>query len=257
VSELIALGFLAEPRVFTVPAEMLPDLTKVKRRGGDFDLGEASRAANRKPIIGGIVDHWNKHAEGRSTVAFGVTREHSRHIVRAFNAAGVKAEHLDGDATSKERAAVLARSKAGTTKVVSCCDLLSTGWDAPWVKCVILARPTESLALHIQQSWRGGRPYQGVVPIILDHAGNCVRAGLGVPQEHRSWKDLWTGGKPTRKSQKPLAKACEACGAVSPVAQSVCSCGIVFPVATIEPLAPEKNNALREVVATPEEKTTA
>jgi hypothetical protein len=101
----------------------LPDLAKVKRRGGDFDLGEASKAANRKPIIGGIVEHWIRHAEGRSTVAFGITREHSRHIVRAFNWAGIKAEHLDGEATPKERAAVLARSKAGVTKIVSCCDL--------------------------------------------------------------------------------------------------------------------------------------
>jgi superfamily II DNA or RNA helicase len=257
VTELIALGFLAEPRVFTVPKELLPDLAKVKRRGGDFDLGEASKAANRKPIIGGIVEHWIRHAENRSTVAFGVTREHSRHIVRAFNASGIKAEHLDGEATPKERASVLARSKAGVTKVVSCCDLLSTGWDAPWIKCVILARPTESLALHIQQAWRCGRPFQGMTPIVLDHAGNCVRAGLGLPQEERNWRELWASGKPVGKGKAPSAKACEACGAICALGSTVCACGAVFAISAPSPLAPEKAGALKEIVVSQETKDQA
>lgn len=257
-TELIALGFLAEPRVFTVPKELLPDLAKVKRRGGDFDLGEASKAANRKPIIGGIVEHWIRHAEGRSTVAFGITREHSRHIVRAFNWAGIKAEHLDGEATPKERAAVLARSKAGVTKIVSCCDLLSTGWDAPWIKCVILARPTESLALHIQQAWRCGRPYQGMTPIVLDHAGNCVRAGLGLPQEERNWRELWASGKSVGKGKAPSAKACEACGAICAATSKECpQCKTPFPVADVSPLAPEKVGNLKEVRVSEEAKAAA
>ena len=86
--ELIAQGFLVEPRVLTVPPSALPDLSAVKTARGDYDSKGLADAVDKLPLVGNIVEHWLKHAEDRQTVAFAVNVEHSQHIVERFVAAG-------------------------------------------------------------------------------------------------------------------------------------------------------------------------
>ena len=65
--------------------------------------------------------------------------------------------------------------ETGEIQVLSNVDCLSEGWDQPSVKCMISARPTLSLTKWMQQSGRILRPWKGVRPIIIDHAGNMDR----------------------------------------------------------------------------------
>jgi len=217
--QLIDEGHLVEPRVFTVPTEALPDLSAVRVKRGDYDQKALAEAVDSKTLVGNLVEHWLRHAEGVRTVAFAVSVAHSEHIAEQFRRAGVAAEHLDGATPTPERDAILARLQSGETRVVSNCGVLCEGWDQPAVKCAILARPTRSTGLYLQQAGRILRPWNGTRAIILDHGGCVLEHGL--PQDLRGF--TLEGSKKTRngKTAAPV-RTCPSCFAVLPLCTRVC-----------------------------------
>ncbi len=227
-SQLIAEGYLVEPSVFTVPREHLPDLSSVHIRAGDYEGRELEDAVNRKSLVGNIVEHWLQLARGKRTVAFAVSVEHSKNIAARFIEAGIPAEHLDGTTPGADRDAILARLEQGETQVVANCNVLCEGWDQPSVKCAILARPTKSTGLYLQQAGRILRPWNEERAVILDHAGCAVEHGL--PQDDREFS--LDGRKKTgrRGPVEAPTKVCAACCAVVAVACRACpECGNEFP----------------------------
>src|SRR5262249_21577363 len=183
VAELIIGGFLVKSRVYA-PVE--PDLKGVKTTPGDYGLGQLEQRMNTDALVGDIVEDWLEYGERRRTVVFAVGVEHSVHIRNEFIAAGVRAEHLDGDTPISERDAILARLKSGETEVVTNCMVLTEGWDMPEVACIILARPTKQMGLFRQMIGRGLRPAEGKSNCtILDHSGAVYRHGL--PEDRVEW----------------------------------------------------------------------
>jgi superfamily II DNA or RNA helicase len=243
IGSLIAEGHLVEPRVFTVPT--LPDLSKVRVRGGDYDERSLAEAVNTTSLVGDLIEHWKTHAGGVRTVAFAVSVEHSRHIADRFRAAGIAAEHLDGGTPTAERDGILARLASGTTRVVANCNCLSEGFDLPSVKCAILARPTKSAGLYLQQAGRILRPHEGLRAVILDHAG-CA-AVHGLPQDEREFSLDGVTRRGTGRDAP--SRTCPECFAVLPASTTACpECGFTFPG---KELVPEENEGtLVEVVPT-------
>ncbi len=230
-AELVAAGYLVAPRVFSAPVDARPDLSGVRVRGGDYVESDLSDAVNTGKLVGGIVDHWRKHAEGRRTVAFAASVAHSQSIAAAFVEAGIAAEHLDGTTPTKERDAILARLDSGETQVVSNCGVLCEGWDQPSVKVAILARPTKSTGLYLQQAGRILRPWDGIGALILDHAGNALEHGL--PQDDREFTLDATSKHSTGEAP---TKECPECCAVVPMAATQClECGFGFPARAAQP----------------------
>jgi superfamily II DNA or RNA helicase len=226
--QLIAEGYLVEPRVFTVPAGQRPDLSRVSVTRGDYSASQLAEAVDRHGLVGNIVDHWTTHARGVRTVAFAASVEHSQHIAARFREAGVAAEHLDGETQAADRDAILSRLDRGETLVVSNCGVLCEGWDQPAVKCAILARPTKSTGLYLQQAGRILRPWDDQAAIILDHAGCALEHGL--PQDDRPF---CLDGRKRRAARgdrdEPLARECPRCFAVLPLTARVCpECGHAF-----------------------------
>jgi DNA repair protein RadD len=237
-SALIEGGHIVAPLVYSTP--ILPDLSKVHTTGGDYNAEELEAAVNRSALIGNLVSEWQKRSGGRRTVVFGVSVAHSRAIVAEFQSVGVRAEHLDGNTPEDEREAILARLGSGETELVSNVGVLCEGWDMPACKCLVLARPTKSLALYMQMAGRILRPWHGVDPIILDHGGNVDRHGL--PHEDREWS---LSDKPKRGGAAP-SKACPACFVYIAAALMVCPfCGHEFPIAA--PPEPEERETLGHV----------
>ena len=204
-SDLMADGFIDEPTVYGTPHAL--DLSGVRTRRGDYAEEDLEAAVMDPHVVGSIVQEWQAHAGGRRTVVYAVTVEHSKDVVRRFCEAGIAAEHLDGTTPEDERAAILARVESGDTLVVSNCAVLTEGWDCPPVKCVVMARPTKSLALYMQCVGRALRPWGSISPIVLDHGGNVERHGL--PTEDRAWSlDSEATRKPSKKAEFRLCKAC-------------------------------------------------
>jgi superfamily II DNA or RNA helicase len=199
----------------------------VRVRAGDYAQDQLEEAVDQARLVGDIVEHWLRRAPGVRTVAFAVSVKHSKHIAERFRQAGVAAEHLDGTTAVAERDAVLARLERGETLVVSNCGVLCEGWDQPSAKCAILARPTKSTGLYLQQAGRILRPWREERAIILDHAG-CAREHL-LPQAERVFS---LAPRPKRKRGETVAvpiRVCDGCQAVLRARVRLCpECGFLF-----------------------------
>jgi len=222
-SLLIAEGWIVKPRVWTVDTEKLPDLSGVSTRNGDYKEEELEQVCNTGKLVGSIVDHWIERAGGRRTVCFPVNVAHSRRIVDDFLSKGIPAEHLDGETPKDLRAAILARLETGETLVVCSVGVLCEGFDQPSVKCAILARPTMSTGLVIQQAGRILRPWNGVDAIILDHAGCIPAHGMPTWDREPSLED-----RQRRRSEFGI-RTCKECLAIFESTLDECpECGKPF-----------------------------
>jgi len=226
VGELIALGALSPYRVFAPP---LPaDWSGVSRRGGDYAADQLESVLDRPTITGYAVEQYQRLAAGKRCVVFAVSIAHSRHVTAQFCSAGIPAEHIDGDMDHRERDAVISRLRAGTTQVVSNVDLISEGFDCPAIEAVSLLRPTESLALHIQQAGRALRPAPGKdAALILDHVGGCLLHGL--PDTARDWS-LEAPRRKRNRNAVARGRRCPDCYAVYSLVGGRCpECGAEAP----------------------------
>ncbi len=244
-SQLIKDGFIESPRIFRAPT--LVDLSSVEFSFGasDYHNGQLAGEMMKPKLMGDIVDEWERHAEGRKTVCFAVNIDHSRRICDVFKARGIHAAHLDGKTSSAERSDILAALETGKLSVVVNCDVLCEGWDQPSVKCAILARPTASLRLHLQQCGRILRPYKGITALILDHAGNCMRHGF--PQTDREFA-LSYGS--SRKYTRFTVHTCMKCYAMWHSGYTCPECGTEIAVEDRKPIEEDTSVSLMEVDVT-------
>lgn len=190
MAELIRMGRLTPYRLY---APSMPDLSGVTRRGGDLDRGQAETVMDKPKITGDAVDHYRRISPGRRAVVFCVSIAHAEHVAEQFRADGWQAASLDGKMDRNERRRVIADFSAGRIQVLTSCDIVSEGFDLPAIEVAILLRPTESLALYLQQVGRALRLFRGKeYAIILDHAGNSLDKsqggrGHGFPDDPRTW----------------------------------------------------------------------
>lgn len=220
--ELVELGYLVAPQIFSTPA---PDLTGVHKSQGDYAVGELFGVMTA--LNGRVVETWQKRAAGKSTVVFAVNIQHSQDLAERFREAGIYAEHFDANTTKDERRAILNRFRSGKTTVLSNCNLISEGFDLPAISCISMARPTASRCMYKQQAGRALRPIDGKdSAIILDHAGNYGRFGDPMDLEEYSLEAGVSRKNP--KGDLPI-KQCPGCFAVVPAGVSACPrCGHVF-----------------------------
>jgi DNA repair protein RadD len=95
-------------------------------------------------------------AQGR-IIFFGCSVEHSKFITALLNFLGFKAAHIDGTTNRARRQALIKSFKASELQVLCNYGILSTGFDAPQITVVFIARPTGSIVLYSQMIGRGLR----------------------------------------------------------------------------------------------------
>lgn len=197
IDRLMAEGYLVRPRYFSFPTDVNLDDVDIDKKTGDYNQVQLGEAVNKSSTLcGDIVKHWQSHARGRPTIAFAVNIRHSRSIVERFEAAGIRAVHIDKDTLEDDRRNAIQDLVAGNVKIISNVGILGTGVDIPEVSCLILARPTQSKNLYIQQCGRGTRLSPGKANfIVLDHASNLMKHG---PIEDEEPCDLDGHGKPPK-----------------------------------------------------------
>jgi superfamily II DNA or RNA helicase len=229
VKELIAAGWLS-PFVVYAPERMV-DLKRVRTVAGDYALGDLAQRMGASFVLDDAIAEYRKHLDRQSAIAFAATIEHSRTVARAFRAAGIRAQHLDGDTPATERRTLIAALATGEVRVITNCNLIGEGLDIPSVAGVILLRPTKSLALYLQQIGRALRPAPGKDrAVVLDHAGNVFRHGM--PDLEHAWT---LEGRPKKKG-KALVRRCPECGAVIAISAHECpECGANLRPAPVKP----------------------
>ena len=226
VSELQADGWLCQARV------LMPGPEEIIRGGVINAVGEYSESgieqANRdRPDIltAGALRYWQSHADERQTIIYAVSQDHARNLAALFHEVGIPAEVMLSDTPAQKRAETIESFANGTLRVLVNVAVATEGFDLPNASCVVITRPTLSLALYLQMVGRGLRPKaNGENCLILDLAGNAQIHGL--PEDNREWtlapRANDVGGK------GPVVR-CDTCDAVSPAASHFCvSCQSPF-----------------------------
>ncbi|MEO0801674.1 MAG: DEAD/DEAH box helicase [Cyanobacteria bacterium J06642_2] len=225
VSDLIAEGFLSPFKLFAASESM--STQGARTVGGEFNLKDLLKANDIKALSGNLVSMWKRFAPNKRTVVFAINVSHSKAIAARYNQVGIAAEHVDGSTPAAERRNILTRFTSGKTTVLTNCNLVSEGFDLPAIEAVQIARPTQSLALWLQQVGRALRPHPGKdAAILIDHTRNWLMHGL--PTQPRLWtlrgvrspeSDLTACPhcnltfEPARCHRSPLGLACPHCNA--------------------------------------------
>ena len=222
-AELIKMGYLSDYDYYAPKVQF--DISEIKNKGSDYNAKDIERILSKPKIYGDVISHYKKLADGRKTIVYCATIQHSMETAEQFRSAGYNAMHFDGNTPDNERKDIIERFKNDEIKILCNVDLISFGFDCPDCDCVILLRPTQSTALYIQQSCRCLRFKENKRAIILDFVGNVHR--FGMPTDKRTYS-LEGKVKSTNVNAEPdiLARQCRQCLKVYSGTSPICPyCG--------------------------------
>jgi len=157
LATLIREGFLVRPKSFVIDLGVGEQLDNVTKRGKEYDMEEVAAIMDRQVINDRIVSEWTEKASGRKTVVFCSTVSHAEHVCDSFINSGVKANFVTGETDKDERAQMLHDLEFGDLQVIVNVAVLTEGFDAPPVSCVILTRPCSQKGTMVQMIGRGLR----------------------------------------------------------------------------------------------------
>lgn len=187
---------------------------------GEYDNKSIEKEFSESRIYGNIVKHYQEYANGEKAIVYAPSVNISEQIAKEFQDNNIQAMHVDGKTNKKERETIMNDFRSGEIDVIVNVDLISEGFNVPDCSCVILARPTKSLVLYIQQSMRAMRYQPGKEAIILDHVGNVHEFGL--PDMEREWSINDRTKKKASDTDPSIAKQCPSCASWLPSETKTC-----------------------------------
>jgi len=129
-------------RMFELPPEQLTKLGKSHLRNAE--------------ILNKLMDLIRENLS-KSIIFFATSLEQSKLINSLLNFMGIQACHIDGATPSLLRQDLIKKFRSQEISVLCNYEVLATGFDAPLVDCVFIARPTASVVLYSQMIGRGLR----------------------------------------------------------------------------------------------------
>jgi superfamily II DNA or RNA helicase len=139
VQELIDQGYLVKPRLITI--ERISDETK--------------------DIMAQIVSTYKTFEMGQKAIVFMQRVRDAKDLAVIFRESGVNAANITSDTAGNLRDASISGFNRGDTAVLTTCDLLSAGFDAPACSVIFQPYETTSTTKYIQRMGRGLRPNPG------------------------------------------------------------------------------------------------
>jgi superfamily II DNA or RNA helicase len=186
LEEAIERELLAPIRCVRVKTNI--DLSKIRYNGVDYrsrDLGETLLIPDRDRLI---IETYLNHVQGKRAVCFCINVDHSESIATAFNQEGVKAAHVSGRMREQQKQQILDAYRSGEIQVLCACDILNEGWDSPETEVLLMARPTLSKVVYVQQLGRGTRKAPGKnYLLVFDFIDNTSRYAQAM-SAHRLFK---------------------------------------------------------------------
>ena len=123
-----------------------------------------------------IVRTYLEHVPGRKAVVFAVNVRNGEELAAESRRSGVAAASLSGRMSNRESAHLLQAFAEGRLQVLCACDILNEGWDCPNLEVLMMARPTLSKIIYLQQLGRGTRKAPDKeCPLVFDFVDNADR----------------------------------------------------------------------------------
>ena len=169
------------------------DYTKITWRNKKFDLNELDESLNSDSRTSYIFEKWKNLKQSR-TLGFCSSIKHCERMSAFFNNQGYKTLSVHSQ-SAVNREGAISKLKNGEIDVLFTVDLFNEGVDIPEIDTLLMARPTESKIIFIQQLGRGLRLHSNKnVLRVVDFIGN-----------HKSFLDkpaALFGFEPTNKNIK-------------------------------------------------------
>ncbi|QDT10696.1 DEAD/DEAH box helicase [Planctomycetes bacterium K23_9] len=232
IKELIRDGYLSP--LISKAGVHRADFGGLRIRAGEFVSEEVESLVNDDALVSAAcAEIVELTADRRAVLVFASSVAHGRRVVEVLQENhGIECGFVTGETPAGERDELLARFRGDaptslieTESLRFLCNVnvLTTGFDAPRVDCVVMLRPTMSPGLLYQCVGRGIRLHPDKQDcLVLDFGGNIERHG---PIDQIKPKD-----KAKRPDQGPPAKECEKCHALVACGYANCpECGHPFP----------------------------
>lgn len=151
-------GVVARANVYRIETNI--DLSHVRFNGKDYvnaDLEKSVRVTSRNDLIVNVLKGYFTEGDAgkRQGIIFCINKAHTKEMARLLNAAGISAQDYSGDTKHPEK--VMQEFKEHKIRFLCACDMISEGWDYPELGILVMARPTLSKVLYLQQIGRGLR----------------------------------------------------------------------------------------------------
>lgn len=181
LKEAMEKGIVARANVYRIETNI--DLSKVRFNGKDYinaDLEKRIRVTSRNELIVNVLQEYfgDGEAARRQGVIFCVNVAHANEMAKLLNKANITAASYTRQ--TKNPAAVMADFKQKKIRFLCACNMISEGWDYPELGILVMARPTLSKVLYLQQIGRGLRKTDTKKNIIIidvvDEYGAMIKA---------------------------------------------------------------------------------
>lgn len=163
-------------------------------RTGDYSVYTMNKTFDVYSIRTDLVKMYLKYAYGKKGIVYTISRSHNYNVCNRFVENGIKAKYIDSETSADKRKEIVEQFREGYIDVLCNVDIFSEGFDCPDVEFIMLARPTCSLSLYLQQIGRGLRvnPKNKEAKVaILDAVGLYNKFGL--PSKKREWIKYFIG----------------------------------------------------------------
>lgn len=176
VKDLFSAGHLC-PLTYEIDDKYDSRAIQTNSTGQDFD-DKALRKYNKEQQIVKKVIKTLHTAPEKHCLAFTKFTAESKQVVEGLTELGVSCATVSAQTKPKDRVEILRAFTSGEIKCVVNVGVLTTGFDFPELNCIILGRPTKSVALYYQMTGRGIRPAPGKETCrLVDLCGNVKQFG--------------------------------------------------------------------------------
>lgn len=207
--DLINMGALSEYDIACPESDLVVDDDDFAA-SGELSPTKGRKASQASHIVGDAVKEYVKLAYGKRFICFATDVETATEIAENFNSLSIPVAAVSAKTPAGTRNEYIRRFRAGHLWGLINVDLFGEGFDVPAVEVVIMARPTGSLAVYLQQFGRALRVLAGKsLGLVIDHVSNWKRHGL--PDKPHYWSLDRRDRKQAKDPEEIALTACRGC----------------------------------------------
>ncbi len=187
IKSLIEKNFLARANLYNYDVSL-----KSLKLGihGDYTVKSSDEFYSNQSMLGKLMSAYEEVAKGTKTLIFNNGINTSHYVYETFKKAGYNVRHLDNRNSISERKEILDWFSKTPDAILSSVSILTTGFDEPSVKSIILNRATRSLTLYFQMIGRGSRVLPDKSEFNVIDLGNNI-ARFGPWDEPLDWQEIF------------------------------------------------------------------
>lgn len=158
------------------------DLSNVRYNGTDYNYADLEKSLiidSRNELIADTIKKYFLPHNGffKQGIVFCVNINHAKKLEKMLCERGIVARAVFG--ANSENDEIFNAYKNRKIQFLISCQIISEGWDSPQTEIVVMARPTLSKVLYLQQIGRGVRKYPGkeclyIIDVVDNYEGKLT-----------------------------------------------------------------------------------